>query len=356
VTEDYLLTLRMKEIGARTVYLNERLTLGLAPEGLKEYITQRGRWCLGFMQIARGRSGPLSPTSKLDAIDRLSLIDTFMNWVTIYFAKLCGLIVPVFYLLFGIRAVHADLFELLRYFLPFYVWHALTMAWISRGRSLAIMADVAQFIAAPAVLKAVFTGLLRPQGQKFKVTAKGGNRGQRFVEWPLLKLYGSLLAVTLAGIAYAFILHLRGEQIAYGGLALAWSLYNAVVLAIVCFVCIEQPRRRKAERFERNEPILISSGGPAKLYRLADISITGAGIRGEPPAGVASPVRCVLGGREVRATIVRRMEGGFAVRFDESIETRVSMIRSFYAGDYVSAFRGVRALPVGRAILARIFG
>jgi len=41
VTEDYLLTLRLKHIGYRTVYLNERLSLGLAPEGLREYIGRR---------------------------------------------------------------------------------------------------------------------------------------------------------------------------------------------------------------------------------------------------------------------------------------------------------------------------
>ena len=46
VTEDYLLSLRLKEIGYTTAYLNEPLTFGLAPEGLKEYITQRSRWCL----------------------------------------------------------------------------------------------------------------------------------------------------------------------------------------------------------------------------------------------------------------------------------------------------------------------
>jgi cellulose synthase (UDP-forming) len=39
VTEDYCVTLKMKQGGYRTVYLNERLSLGLAPEGLKEYIT-----------------------------------------------------------------------------------------------------------------------------------------------------------------------------------------------------------------------------------------------------------------------------------------------------------------------------
>ena len=79
MTEDYLLTLRLKEIGFSTAYLDEPLTFGLAPEGLKEYITQRARWCLGFMQIARGRSGPLSTRSNLAWLDRLSLVEVFLE-------------------------------------------------------------------------------------------------------------------------------------------------------------------------------------------------------------------------------------------------------------------------------------
>ena len=356
VTEDYLLTLRLKEIGVRTVYLNERLTLGLAPEGLKEYITQRGRWCLGFMQIVRGRSGPFSRQSRLDVVDRLSLVEALMSWTSIYIAKAFGLVIPSLYLLFGIKAVHADLSELLGYFLPFYVWHSLTLAWISRGRSMAVMSDVAQYIALPAVLKAVATGLLKSQGHKFEVTAKGGDRDQRFIEWPLLKIYGTVLAITLAGIVYAFVLHLQGDSIAYGGLALAWSLYNAIILMIVCFVCIEQPRRRKAERFERDVPVLFDVGGHPAIYRLADISITGARFVSDNPPPVGTAVHCTLQGRKVAALIVRRTWGGFAVRFDEGLDTRVNLIRAFYSGDYVSAFTGIRAAPVGKAILMRIFG
>ena len=356
VTEDYLLTLRLKETGARTIYLNERLTLGLAPEGLKEYITQRGRWCLGFMQIVRGRSGPFSRHSRLDVVDRLSLVETFMGWTSTYIVKVFGLVVPSLYLLFGIKAVHADLSELLKYFLPFYVWNSLVMAWISRGRLLPVMSDVTQYIALPAVLQAVATGLLRPQGRKFKVTAKGGNRDRRFIEWPLLKIYGTALTITLAGIAYAFVLHLQGDSIAYGGLALAWSLYNAIVLMIVCFVCIEQPRRRKAERFGRDVPVLFDVSGRPGIYRLADISITGARFVSDDPPPVGTAVHCTLLGRKVAALIVRRTSDGFAVRFDESLDTRVDLIRAFYSGDYVSAFTGLRAALVGKAILMRIFG
>ncbi|MCP3459937.1 glycosyltransferase [Bradyrhizobium sp. CCGUVB23] len=356
VTEDYLVTLRLKERGLKTVYLNERLTIGLAPEGLKEYITQRGRWCLGFMQIVRGRSSPLSQTSKLPLIDRLSLVDAFMSWTTVYFAKMFGLVVPWLFLLFGIKAVQADLAELLHFFLPFYVWHGLTMAWLSHGRSLAMMTDVSQLVAAPAVLKAVTTGLLRPKGHKFKVTAKGGDRDKKFVEWPLLRLYGTALLITLAAIAYAFILHLRGESIAYGGLALAWSLYNAFILTVVCFVCIEQPRKRKAERFVRNEAILLRQGGKSHLVRLADISITGARLIDPDPPAIGSAIECQIYGRSIAATVVRRTTNGFAVRFEEGMDTRVHAVRAFYAGEYVRAYRGIKALPVGKALMLRLFG
>ena len=355
VTEDYLVTLRLKERGYRTVYLNERLTLGLAPEGLKEYITQRGRWCLGMMQIVRGRSGPFSLRSDLSFIDRLSLVDAFMSWAAVYGAKVFGLAVPWLFLLFGIKAVYADLFELLRYFLPFYVWHAFTMAWISRGRSIAIMSDVSQYIAAPAVLRAVVIGLVKPQGHKFKVTAKGGNRDLRFVEWPLLRLYGSALLVTLLSIAYAFILNLRGEIIAYGGLAFAWSLYNCLVLAIVCFVCIEQPRRRKTERFERDEPVLIHQGRTSRLVRMADISISGARFIDPASPPVGTVIKCTVYGHDVSATVARRTVDGFGVRFEETVATRVRVVRAFYAGEYVRAVRDVRAAPVGKAVLMRLF-
>lgn len=355
VTEDYLLTLRLKEAGARTVYLNERLTLGLAPEGLKEYITQRSRWCLGFMQIVRGRSGPFSMQSRLDFVDRLSLVEAFMSWTAVYSARALGLVVPSLYLLFGIKAVDASLSELLGYFLPFYVWSSFTTAWLSRGRSLPVMSDVAQCIALLPILKAVATGLLKPQGHNFKVTAKGGDRDQRFVEWPLVAIYGTILAITLAAIAYAFVLHPQGDSIAYGGMALAWSLYNAVILTIVCFVCIEQPRRRKAERFARDEPVLLDVDGRFGIYRLADISLTGARFVTDTPPPVGTAVHCTLQGRKVAALIVRRTSDGFAVRFDGSPDTRVDLVRAFYSGDYVSAFSDVRATSVGNAILMRIF-
>lgn len=354
VTEDYLLTLRMKEAGYATAYLNEALTLGLAPEGLKEYISQRSRWCLGFMQIMRGRSGPFSFSSKLTFIDRLSLIDSFLMWAAVYPSKLVGIVVPILYLLFDIKSVNADLQDVAFYFLPFFVWHTLAMSWLTRGRVLPVMSDVCQLIAAPQVLKAVIVGLLKPQGHKFKVTAKGGDRNHRFVEWPLLKFYAVFLALTILSVGFAFHLDDHGDGLQFGGLALFWSWYNFLILTIVCFVCIEQPRRRKAERFETNELVVVIADGKEHLRQLIDISISGARIAGRVTAGPDGVIACRIRGRAVEAKLIRENGDSFAVSFDGSLGARFAMIRHFYSGQYVKAFERVNAASVGRAVAQRV--
>jgi len=355
VTEDYLLTLRMKEVGYATAYLNEPLTLGLAPEGLKEYVTQRSRWCLGFMQIMRGRSGPFSLASRLTFMDRLSLIDSFLNWAAVYPSRILALIIPILYLLLNIKSVHAELHDVAIYFLPFYVWHTLVMTWLTRGRVLPIMSDVCHLIAAPEVVKAVVIGLLKPQGHKFKVTAKGGDRSRRFVEWPILKFYGGLLILTFLSIGYAFHVNIRGDGVEFGVLALFWSWYNFIILTVVCFVCIEQPRRRKAERFETNELVTLIFDGAQHRRQLVDISISGARIAGPAPKPKRGALLCQIRDFVTNVSIIRADVDSFAVSFDASLATRFAMIRLFYSSQYVKAFEKVDAASVGRAVLQRLF-
>ncbi|WP_407117369.1 hypothetical protein [Bradyrhizobium sp. LMG 9283] len=70
--------------------------------------------------------------------------------------------------------------------------------------------------------------------------------------------------------------------------------------------------------------------------------------------------RTPIGGRiyglSIAAIVVRRTADGFAVRFEEGMDTRVHAIRALYAGEYVRGYRCVRALPVGKALLMRLFG
>jgi len=353
VTEDYLLTLRMKEAGYRTVYLNEPLTLGLAPEGLKEYIVQRSRWCLGFVQIFRGRSGPFSRSSKLPLADRVFLAESFTYWAANYSYRLFGMFIPILYLLFGIKTVYADMQELLLYFLPYFVWHFIVIGWIAQGRVLVIMTDVCQLIAAPAILKSVAIGLFRPWNQKFKVTAKGGDRSKRFVEWPLLRFFFALLVLTLIGVEWSmFGGGLREDP--SGGVALAWSWYNIAILTIACYVCIEQPRLRKSERFKASRHVEAATAGGSVMLDMADISISGAHFRGRPPVAYGERLAISISGHAVGATVVRIGPSDYAVHFDDSLANRALMIRHIYSERYVKEFRGVQLHLVGKAVLERL--
>jgi cellulose synthase (UDP-forming) len=354
VTEDFLLSLRLKEVGYSTVYLNEPLSLGLAPEGLREYLTQRGRWCLGFMQITRGRSGPLSRSANLRLLDRVVLVENFLAWSSGYVLRLAGLLAPPLFLFCGVKVVSADIGDTLGYFLPFFFWHSAAMCWISAGRLMPILGDIAQLIAAPTIVKAAFVGLFGSRDQKFMVTAKGGDRSRRFVEWGLFKLYAGALIVTLAGVAYYFRQsNLRID--AYGGLALAWCWYNIVILTLTCFACVERPRYRKSERYATSEWVWVVRGGKRRAHQLEDISIDGARLRGASVSRLGDMIGMEIAETLIPAKLVRIGPDFVAVEFVHTVATRVAMTRHFYAAGYYKTFEATDPLAIGKALAARVF-
>jgi len=242
VTEDYLVSLRLREIGFKTVYLNEKLSIGLAPEGLKEYITQRSRWCLGFVQICMGPSGPLRLGNGIPLVDRLMLIETFLHWGATHTFRILGIVVPILYLLLDVQAVYASVTDTISHVFPFFVVQIVIMGWLTEWRVLPIMADLSQLLSAHEIIKAVAGGLVKPQGQKFKVTAKGGDRSKLFVQWSMMRRFLIYLSFTALGILWSFVLNPGRPLADSSSMALFWSWYNILVLGLACYVCVEQPR------------------------------------------------------------------------------------------------------------------
>ncbi len=354
VTEDYCVTLKMKQAGYRTVYLNERLSLGLAPEGLKEYITQRSRWALGFMQIFRGPLGPLRRGNGLSIIDRISLIEAFLYWFGSYGFRMLGIIVPILYLLLNINAVQADVVTTLAYYMPHFIGSAIATAWMAQSRVMPIMTDVTQLLAASQILQAVAHGLFKPKGQKFKVTAKGGDRSKRFVQWPLLSMFLIYLALTITRVVWAFLLEDGTKLRDSSALCLFWSWYNMVVLTMACLVCIEQPRYRSDERLTAGDDALVQTSAAASPHKVLDVSLGGARLAGTLAADVGSEVTVVLAGLTLPATVVRRGEESFAVRFHDEDEARMDLIKLVYSGRYSAAVEKIEPGRVAAAVFGRV--
>jgi len=352
VTEDYLLSLRLKRIGFRTVYLNERLTMGLAPEGLREYVTQRGRWCLGFMQIIRGPDGPLKFGNGLTITDRIGLVDSFLYWSVGYMFRVACLMVPILYLVFGIQAVDASFEDGLSNFLPYYVAQVTVIVWISGGRVLPVMTDISQLLAAREILGSVFVGLFRPKGHKFAVTAKGGDRSQRIIQWNLISILASILALNVLGVLLTF--GANSALLESSAVALFWSWYNIFMLLAAIACCIEQPRLRANERLSCVEDIVVTASSHSRITKTIDVSIDG--IRFEGTLGVpnGTPVIAKFAGRTMRGTVVRQSDVDTAIRLDDTVDLRKVMVRKLYSGATSPALDALNPIKLARRVASRM--
>jgi cellulose synthase (UDP-forming) len=336
VTEDFLVTLHLDRAGWRTIYLNERLSAGLAPEGMKEYTTQRGRWCLGLMQILRSPIGPLS-RGRLSFSYRFGLIDAFFYWVASSAFKLFCLLAPIVFWFTGLTVGAANSAELIDHFLPYYAAVMLTLYWITGGLIQPVLTDVCHILTMPAALKGAVTGLIRPRGQQFMVTAKGVMRNRVVVQWPMVARYGVLIALTIGGMLYAAMADYTPERLApdLNAIVLFWSAYNVVVLLLAMAVCVELPRYRREERFSTSEPVEVSIGDRVFVAPLADISAYGARVRAPLPGRAEDVVWLKIEEiGEVAARIVYRSDTVFAVEFVGADRLRDAMIRKLFSGRY----------------------
>lgn len=355
VTEDFLVTLELDRAGWRTVYLNERLSTGLAPEGMKEYLTQRGRWCLGLMQILRSRFGPLS-RGHMSLSYRIGLIDTFFYWAVSFLFKLLGLLVPIVYWFTGLNVVQAQLDGIVQYFLPYYVSVMIAYGWATGGLIQPVLTDVSHALAVFEVMRATVSGLFKPRGHPFKVTAKGGSRDRRLICWPMVLRFGVVMGLTVTGMLYGSLSDFAASHTRFDAkiINLGWSIYNIIVLMIAISVCVELPRYRREERFPAAEPVRIRAGDQVSTAMLADISISGARVLAPQPQPLGSEVTLTL--QEV-GDINARIVGGspemFVVDFNASDQVRDAMIRKLFSGRYGLRPREVRWGGLIGALFAR---
>ena len=353
VTEDYLLTLRMAEVGYKTVYLNERLSLGLAPEGLAEYCVQRSRWCLGFVQICRGRNGPFSTKAHIPLVHRVMLVESFLNWSAMYALRVACLFAPVLYLLFDIQIVNAGVSDAISHVGPFLLVQIALFSWLTRWRVLPVMSELYQLLPALDVLKAVWAGLTRPQGQKFRVTAKGVSRDKRAVQWPLMRIFAAFIALTILAIAKSFLFPSSTFAHDAEGIALFWAWYNIAVLTLACFACFELRQSRQGDRFATDELVEVVHEGEVRRLTMADVSISGARFVGRaPPRGARVMVR--FAERDLPSLVVRETQDGFAVAFDKTLEARKTAIQHVFSGRYAADAFAIQPRRVAAALMSRL--
>ncbi|WP_028349891.1 glycosyltransferase [Bradyrhizobium murdochi] len=333
VTEDFLLTLKLAENGWRTVYLNEPLTEGLAPEGLKEYIAQRSRWCLGLMQIVRRSYNPTG-SHRLGLIYRIGILDSLLYWISTFPFRIASLICPLLFWWFGITIVNASLVDIVSYYLPYYLAVLVTLNWLSKGLFIPVLNDTAQLIAAWPVCRALALGILTKGPHKFSVTAKGGNRTKVVVQWSLMRPFLMLLGLTVGGLVVPlnsdFIFNTSST--ANDGLAVVmfWTVYNILVLLVATAVCIERPRYNRPQR-QVTEPTTLTIGGEKHRGWLINLGPEGGRVSG--PFGLSlgtTGLLTVPGIGDVEALVLAPTRDGYRLKFSSTTMQRAQIIEKLH--------------------------
>ena len=358
VTEDMLTTFRMAEHGWRTVFLNERLSAGLAPEGLSEYVSQRARWCLGAMQQAHTRWS-FAGSGRVSLANRLSALDTVMYWVVSFPARLLRLLGPILFWWFGILSYAVGPDELLYWLAPQVVASIVVMGILSEWRVAPILSDVNQLIIAVPIIATVTTALVRPFGRPFKVTPKGHTRAGTIIHWGLLAPFAVMAALTAGGILLSASPWSPARLAEGQALNIVWSLLNLAMLGAVMACCVEPPRPRSEERFATAEAAQLRIGTHRHHTLLQDLSTRGARlILPYDPIHDDTTGELLLdnGALRIPIRVLRHTETSLAVHFEADTPTRHALILRLYTGDYLNETEHVALLPALGGALKRVFG
>jgi cellulose synthase (UDP-forming) len=219
---------------------------------------------------------------------------------------------------------------------------------------LPIMAETSQLIIVSDIMRATLRGLVKMEGHRFEVTAKGGRRDRRTIQWRPLIQFALFAVATILGIVSAFIFDQDRLIEGGGALCLFWSWYNLAVLVICCLVSIEQPRYRKDERHVVQERAVINIGDHVYRGEVIDISAGGLLVRGNITEPIGTPVTISIGELRVAAVVIRKGPNQIALKV-EGETARSAMIRHIYSGRGDRRSLEIRGSQVAMKVVQRVF-
>jgi cellulose synthase (UDP-forming) len=247
LSEDYFTGIRLSAQGYRLVYLNEKLSAGLAAENIAAHATQRLRWAQGTLQGFFISANPLTIPG-LTLLQRLAHLEGLLHWFT-SISRVGFLIMPLAYSFLNIIPIRATIPELLYFFLPYYLVQLTVFAWLNGRSRSALLSDVYSLVLCFPLALNTIQVMLRPFSRGFNVTPKGTTSDRYTFNWklasPLIVLFIAT-AISLwrnLGMCIFKSAWVTSESQHLEGINLGWiwSAYNLIAIAIALLILIDVP-------------------------------------------------------------------------------------------------------------------
>jgi cellulose synthase (UDP-forming) len=232
VTEDLATAMRLHSLGWTSIYHNEVLAEGLAPEDLRTAFSQRLRWAQGNIQVML-KENPIAMKG-LSLGQRIMYLTTSWTYLSGFFAVIY-LIAPVGFLLFGWRPVNAWSDDFFWRLIPFLVVNQLLFLIVGwklrtfRGMqySLALFPLWIQAVIS-AVRSVYFGGKL-----SFVVTSKTRQEG---APWRLIRTQLIFMGLLVVACLYGLGRIVSGNAENDTGAILinvVWAVYDLAMLSVL---------------------------------------------------------------------------------------------------------------------------
>ncbi|MBM0742894.1 glycosyltransferase [Phormidium sp. CLA17] len=273
LSEDYFTGIRLSAQGYQLVYLDEKLSAGLAADNMAAHATQRLRWARGTLQAFFIESNPLTIRG-LTPLQRLAHLEGLLHWFT-SLSRVGFLVMPLAYSFLSVIPVRATEEQLLYFFLPYYVVQLSVFSWLNYRSRSALLSDIYSLVLAVPLAWTVIQVMLNPFSRGFNVTPKGTSSDRYSYNWnlaiPLLAFF-IITAISLwrnlgmcmikGGWAAAPIDPIealaRSESIKGLGIGWLWSSYNLMMLSIALLILMDVPRPDPYDWFDLRRTVQIT--------------------------------------------------------------------------------------------------
>lgn len=250
LSEDYFTGIRLAAFGYELVYLDEKLSAGLAAENISSHIEQRMRWGRGTLQAFFIDSNPLTIPG-LSLWQRLGHFEGLLHWFN-SIPRIFFLLLPIFSVFFGINPFSSTFREAVYFFVPYYVTQITVFAWLNMRSRSALLSDLYSLVQCFPISITVIKAMIRPFAKGFKVTPKGLASNRYYYNWSLaLPL---IILLTLSFASFSICLIQDGSPL---NISIWWGAYNVLTLSGALLVLLDSPKLSAYQWFKTNRQVDI---------------------------------------------------------------------------------------------------
>jgi cellulose synthase (UDP-forming) len=282
ITEDIHTSVRLHSRGWKTLYINEPLAYGIAPQTIRAFLLQRLRWAQGTMQLYRSKESPLWMPG-LSWSQRLSYLSSFLAYFEA-FQKFILLTIPVFILTFDVFPMRVGVTSFILHWVPYFLLNFFANQIGGRGVFQYFKTEKYNVLKMIIFIQSTFT-LVSKKPLTFKVTPKTVDDTVYKQERQALRVYmvifGSLVGSIIYSLIKALSPHTHSVTLDAFIIALFWAAYNAYIIFSASTEVFQKKHERKQYRFPVDFEGRIFNGKtylPYTKVHINDLSITGAGF------------------------------------------------------------------------------